>query len=82
MPETLTPLYFVPGIHRLTQYTGTHQLLIHVLVTWRGDKDGASHEASEAPVDVRFVLHRRQYRGQQVTHALVVAHVWISHCVV
>lgn len=59
-----------------------HQLPLHVFIPWWADEDGVLHKANKAPEGVTFILDLRQQGGNQVRHALAIAHVWIKHCVV
>ena len=62
--------------------TVTHQLPIHVHVLGRADEDSFLHETDETPVRVRLVLNFSQHWRAQVRHALGVAVIRVSNCVV
>lgn len=65
-----------------TPAAAPHQLLLHVFVPGRADKDGVLHQTHKAPEGVRLVQHLGQDGRDQVRHALRVAGGRVVHRVV
>lgn len=68
---------------RKSHQTGTtHQLTVHINISWWTEEWRFLHETNEAPVRIDLVLDLHQDRCQQVWHSLSVAVHWVSHGVV